>query len=124
MTQHISTISPTFPPVAEHFKATIPFTNDLDESLQFFIEGISASLLLDDRQLNNILTLYYLGYLIFNAVKSLYATFPQNDQFPHELTKIKTRFCHHCTHFCQEGLILCKTIYTTTKLQHHLTRLH
>jgi hypothetical protein len=64
----------------------------MNESLQFFIEDISISLLLGDQLLDNILTLCYLGYLIINAVKSLYATFPPHDQFPHELTKIKTHF--------------------------------
>jgi hypothetical protein len=89
--EHLHNI-PNLPPVAKHFKVTIPFTNDMDESLQFFIKGIGVSFLLGDQQLDNILTLCYLGYIIFDAVKSLHATFPPQDQFPHDLTKIKTRF--------------------------------
>jgi hypothetical protein len=83
---------PNLPSVAQHFKVAIPFTNNMDESLQFFIEGISVSFLHGDQQLEIILTLCYLGYFIFNAVESLHSTFPPQDQFPHELTKIKTHF--------------------------------
>ncbi len=71
---------------------TIPFTNDINESIQFFIKGISVSLLLGDRHLNKILTFCYLVYLIFNTIKSLHATFCLQDQIPQELTMIKTCF--------------------------------
>jgi hypothetical protein len=64
----------------------------MDESLNFFIEGISVTLLLGDRQTETILTLRHLGYLIFNEIRSLYATLPPYNLFPPELNKFKTRF--------------------------------
>jgi hypothetical protein len=73
---------PTLLPVASHFKVSIPFTNDMDESLQFLIEGISVTLLLGERQVETILTLRHLGYLIFKAVRSLYSTFLPYNPFP------------------------------------------
>jgi hypothetical protein len=83
---------PILPPIAEHFKVSIPFINDMDESLQFLIEGISVSALLGERQVETIYTLRHLGYLIFNEVKALYSTFPSHDPFPPELNKLRTRF--------------------------------
>jgi hypothetical protein len=64
----------------------------MDESLNFFIEGISVTLLLGDRQTETILTLRHLGYLIFNEIRSLYATLHPYNLFPPELNKFKTRF--------------------------------
>jgi hypothetical protein len=52
---------PNLPPAAPHYKVSIPFTNNMDESLNFFIEGISVNLLLGDRQTETILTLRHLG---------------------------------------------------------------
>jgi hypothetical protein len=83
---------PNLPPVAPHYKVSIPFTNNMDKSLNFFIEDISVTLLLGDRQTETILTLHHLGYLIFNEIRSLYATLPPYNQFPPELNKFKTRF--------------------------------
>jgi hypothetical protein len=81
---------PTLPPIAKHFQVSIPFINDMDESLHFLIEGISVSLLLGERQVETILTLRHLGYLIFNEVKALYSTFPPHKPFPPELNKLRT----------------------------------
>jgi hypothetical protein len=64
----------------------------MDESLHFFIEGISVTLFLGDRQVETILTLHHLGYLIFNKVRLLYSTFPPHDPLPPNLNKIRTRF--------------------------------
>jgi hypothetical protein len=83
---------PNLPPVASHFKVSIPFTNNMDELLHFFIEGISVTLFLGDRQVETILTLRHLGYLIFNKVRSFYSTFPSHDPFPPNLDKFRTRF--------------------------------
>jgi hypothetical protein len=83
---------PNLPPFASHFKVSITFTNDMDESLHFFIEGVSVTLLLGDRQVKTILSLHHLRYLIFNEVKSLYSTFPPHNPFPPNLNKFRTRF--------------------------------
>ncbi len=48
----------------------------MDESLHFFVEGVSVTLLLGDRQVETILTLRHLGYLIFNKSDPSTSRFP------------------------------------------------
>jgi hypothetical protein len=111
---------PNIPPVATHFKVLIPFTNNMDKSLQFFIEGFSVTLLLGDRQVENILTLCHLDYLIFNAVNSLHSTFPPMTPSLTNLTSSR-HVCHWFSHFKKKGLILHLTSTTTTMLTRHPT---
>jgi hypothetical protein len=79
--------TPHLPPIASHLRVTIPSINDMGESLHFLLDGISVSLLLGDSGHENILTLRYLAFQIFNAVKSLHSTLPPYHPFPPELAK-------------------------------------
>jgi hypothetical protein len=79
--------TPHLPPIASHLRVIIPSINDMGESLHFLLDGISVSLLLGDSGHENTLTLRYLAFQIFNAVKSLHSTLPPYDPFPPELTK-------------------------------------
>ena len=55
--KHFHNNIPTLPPVALHFKVSIPFTFNMDESFQFLLGGISVALLLGDHQVETLLTL-------------------------------------------------------------------
>jgi hypothetical protein len=83
---------PHLPPSANHFRVTLPFTNDMEESLDFLIEGVSVSLLLGERSQDNILTLRHLGYLIFLTIRALHSTLPPNPPFPPKLARFTSRF--------------------------------
>jgi hypothetical protein len=74
--------TPHLPPIASHLRVTIPSINDMGESLHFLLDGISVSLLLGDSGHENILTLRYLAFQIFNAVKSLHSTLSPYHPFP------------------------------------------
>jgi hypothetical protein len=80
------------PPLSTHLRITMPFTNNMGESLHFLINGISANLLLGATGVENTLTLHCLGYLFFTTVKHLHHTFSPHSNFPPELAKLKTRF--------------------------------
>jgi hypothetical protein len=83
---------PNFPPISKHLCVTMPFVNNMSESLHFLIKGISVNLLLGPSNVENTLTLRHLGYLIFRTVKTLHSTFPPHLPFPPELSKLKTCF--------------------------------
>ena len=87
---HFDTI-PDLPPIARHLTVSIPNINDMDETFQYFIEGISAPLLLGPHIMSNVLTQRYLGFLIFKAVRSIYPTLPPHSPFPSALRKFATR---------------------------------
>jgi hypothetical protein len=63
----------------------------MEETLKYFIEGISVTLLLGDKGHENTLTLRYVGYLIFRAIKSLHATFSPYIPFPPKRAKLTTQ---------------------------------
>jgi hypothetical protein len=88
---HFFNTIPNLPPSSEHFRITIPFLNHTEETLKYFIEGISVTLLLGDKGHENTLTLCYVGYLIFQAVKSLHATFSPYIPFPPKIAKLTTQ---------------------------------
>ena len=87
---HFDTI-PDLPPIARHLTVSIPNINDMDETFQYLIEGISAPLLLGPHLMSNVLTQRYLGFLIFKAVRSIYPTLPPHSPFPSALRKFATR---------------------------------
>ncbi len=76
---------PHLAPAADHFRVTLPFTNNMEESLDFLVKGVSVCLLLGERSLDNILALRHLGYLIFLNIRALHPTLPPNTPFPPEL---------------------------------------
>jgi hypothetical protein len=63
----------------------------MEETLKYFIEDISVTLLLGDKGHENTLTLRYVGYHIFQVVKSLHATFSPYIPFPPELARLTSR---------------------------------
>jgi hypothetical protein len=65
--------------------------NNIEETLKYFIEGISVTLLLSNKGHENTLTLCYVGYLIFRAVKSLHTTFSPFIPSPPKLVKLTSR---------------------------------
>jgi hypothetical protein len=79
--------TPHLPPIASHLRIIIPSINDMGESLHFLLNGVSSSLLLGDSGHKNTLTLRYLAFQIFNAVKSLHSTLPPYHPFPPELAE-------------------------------------
>ena len=83
---------PDLPPIANHLRVTIPLINDMDETFQFLIDGISVALLLGtNKGADNVLTQRYLGFLIFKAVRDIYPTLPPHNPFPSALNKFVTR---------------------------------
>jgi len=82
---------PHLPPIASHLRVSLPLINDMDETFRFLIDGISVALLLGNNGRENVLTLRYLGFLIFKAVRKIYPTLPPHEPFPHSLAKLKTR---------------------------------
>ena len=83
---------PNLPPIASHLRVSIPLINDMDETFRYLIDGVSVALLLGNNGRENVLTLRYLGFLIFKAIRALYPTLPPYEPFPHALAKLKTRY--------------------------------
>jgi hypothetical protein len=65
---------PNLSPLASHLQVSIPLINNMDETFRFIIDGISVGLLLGTNGPENTLTLCYLSYRIFAAIKTIYPT--------------------------------------------------
>jgi hypothetical protein len=61
----------------------------MDETFRFIIDGTSVGLLVRTNGSENTLTLRYLGYQIFAAIKTIYPTLPPYHPFPSALSKIR-----------------------------------
>ena len=89
---HFFDTIPHLPPIASHLRVSLPLINDMDETFRFLIDGVSVALLLGNNGRENVLTLRYLGFLIFKAIRKIYPTLPPHEPFPHSLAKLKTRY--------------------------------
>ena len=82
---------PTLPPISTFLTITTPNINDMNERLEFLIDGVGPRTILGPNEWDNTDTYRHLGYLILIALKDCWKRNMPTRPLPDELYRLQTR---------------------------------
>ena len=84
---------PDLPPITKFINISTPHINDMNERLEFLIDGVGPRTLLGPEEYDNTDSYRHLGYLLFIALRDCWKrSLPSSRPVPAELSRPQTRY--------------------------------
>jgi hypothetical protein len=92
-TQLLCTLPNFLPTIIQFLNINMPHLNDINEHLEFLIEGVGPCTLLGHEEYDNADTYQHFGYLLFITLRNCWKQYmPNTNPFPQELSSLHNQY--------------------------------